>query len=71
MHVTGRLLVALPRAQLVWCGANDIVLLWGRSLVMVGPEGAALQCESATPPLLYPEVRARTAALPPKSTSVA
>ena len=45
-----------PPRQLVWCGADSILVLWERLLLMVGPYADSVKYEYASPPLLHTEV---------------
>ena len=47
---------ARPPRQLVWCGADSILLPWDRLLLMVGPYGDSVKYEYEKPPLLKAEV---------------
>jgi hypothetical protein len=45
-----------PPRQLVWCGADSLLLPWERLLLMVGPFGDSVKYSYASPPLLHTEV---------------
>ena len=45
-----------PPRQLVWCGADSLLLPWDRLLLMVGPYGDSVKFEYPEPPLLHAEV---------------
>ena len=44
-----------PPRQLVWCGADSLLLPNDRLLLMVGPSGDSVKYAHASPPLLHPE----------------
>lgn len=56
-------LARLFLVQLVWCGADSVVLLWGRIILMVDPHGDSVKYEYAAPPLLRAEVSTHLALL--------
>lgn len=44
-----------PPRQLVWCGADSLLLPWDRLLLMVGPYGDSVKYTYPSPPLLHSE----------------
>ena len=44
-----------PPRQLVWCGADSLLLPWDKLLLMVGPFGDSVRYSYPSPPLLHSE----------------